>query len=124
MKKLFQFVYTARYRVVFAASSFLAASSALAQAQSVPTVPVGFDKDDLSNVLADFIGYILVILGGVAVLVILYAGYLFMTAGGDEKKLQQAKSALKWGIVGIAVSIFAGSAVALIGRFLGAQVAI
>ena|SRR3989344_5092289 len=45
-----------------------------------------------------------------AFLAILYSAFLFLTAGGDESKVGEARTALLWGIVGIAVALFASYA--------------
>jgi len=39
----------------------------------------------------------------VAILYLVYSGYLFVTAGGDEKQINTAKENFKWTVVGIAV---------------------
>lgn len=41
----------------------------------------------------------------VAVFGILYAGFLFVMAQGNEQKLQRAKSAFLWSVVGLAVIV-------------------
>lgn len=54
-----------------------------------------------------------------AVLIILYAGYLFMTSGGDATKQTAAKTTLWWGILGIIVMAVAFTAQIIIRNFLG-----
>ncbi len=56
-----------------------------------------------------FIGWFLTIIVGVSVLMIIYAGYLFLTGGGEEKKIAQAKSIIKYTVVGIIVAILSAS---------------
>ncbi|MBL7053447.1 MAG: TrbC/VirB2 family protein [Candidatus Portnoybacteria bacterium] len=46
----------------------------------------------------------------VAILMIIWAGFSWMTAGGDEEKIKTARSILLWSLVGIAVALFAGVA--------------
>lgn len=41
--------------------------------------------------------------GIIAVIFIIYAGYLFVTARGDTQKLELAKSTFQWTIIGAAV---------------------
>ncbi|MEK7551893.1 MAG: pilin [Patescibacteria group bacterium] len=41
--------------------------------------------------------------GVIAVLFLVYAGFLFVTARGNEEQLEHAKSTLKWTIIGIAI---------------------
>ncbi len=42
-----------------------------------------------------------------AVIMLVYAGYLFLGAAGDPKKVEQAKAAVVWSIVGVVVMILA-----------------
>lgn len=49
------------------------------------------------------IGYIVAVGLPIAVIMILYAGLLYMTSGGNEQKITSARSALIWGLIGIAV---------------------
>lgn len=39
----------------------------------------------------------------VGALAIMYGGFLFVTSGGNEEKLQKAKVTLTWAVVGIAI---------------------
>lgn len=41
----------------------------------------------------------------VAVVFIIWSGFLFVTAGGSEEKLNKAKSTLTWTIIGLAVAV-------------------
>lgn len=56
----------------------------------------------------------------VAVIGIVMSGVLFLTAQGDAKKLQTARQALLWGIIGVVVGIVAYSMVGIISRTIGA----
>ena len=60
----------------------------------------------LVNWLAWFVGLAAVVMG-------LYAGILFITAGGDSAKVTTARNILLYAIVGIAVAILAFSLVAI-----------
>jgi len=44
-----------------------------------------------------------------AIIMFILAAFLFMTAQGDPVKLQQARSAVIWGVVGVAVALLAFS---------------
>ena len=46
---------------------------------------------------------------GLAVLMIIVAGILFLTANGQPEKITTARTALLWGIMGIAVGVLAFS---------------
>ncbi|MCR4322937.1 MAG: hypothetical protein NUV61_02520, partial [Candidatus Azambacteria bacterium] len=61
---------------------------------------------ELVNWFAWFVGLAAVVMG-------LYAGILFITAGGDSAKLVTARSILLYAIIGIAVAVLAFSLVAI-----------
>ncbi|MEK7212778.1 MAG: hypothetical protein AAB686_03810 [Patescibacteria group bacterium] len=42
-----------------------------------------------------------------AVAFIFYAGFLYLTAGGDAEKVKKANQQLKWAVIGIIVGLFA-----------------
>lgn len=50
-----------------------------------------------------FAGFIM----AVAIIMILWAGFKFMTAGGDEEEVTKARHMLTYGIVGMVVAILA-----------------
>ncbi len=54
-------------------------------------------------IIAGVIKVILSVLGVVLVCIIVYAGYLWMTAGGDEKQVDKAKDWIKNGVMGLFV---------------------
>ena len=58
----------------------------------------------------------------VAVMTMLYAGLLFMTGGGSEERITKAKSVLIWGLIGIAVALFATGAVAFVQSIIGGDI--
>lgn len=50
------------------------------------------------------------ILGGLALLALIYSGFMYMTAYGDATKMEQAKKNISWTIIGI-IAIAATSAI-------------
>ena len=64
-------------------------------------------KDSIKNIpdlIRIIINDIVLPIGGViAVLMIIYAGYLFVTARGNEKKITDAKQALLYACIGAAI---------------------
>jgi len=60
----------------------------------------------LINWVAWFVALVAVVFG-------LYAGLLFISAGGDDSKISKAKSILIYAVIGIAVAILAFSIVAI-----------
>ena len=71
-----------------------------------PTVdPIGgsganFSIEALTN---NIIGAVLWIIGAVAVLAIIYGGFLYMTAGGDSDKTTKARNVILYAILGVIV---------------------
>ena len=47
------------------------------------------------------------IIFAIAIIMILVAAFQFLTAAGNEEKVATARKSLVWGIVGIAVALFA-----------------
>ncbi len=72
----------------------------------------------LINAVAAAIFWIALSLG---IVVIVYAGFLFMTSEGSPAKIQQAKNALLYAIIGIVVGVTARGIVAVVYNFFGAS---
>lgn len=70
---------------------------------------------DLIKKLTDWFA---AIIAAIAVVMILYAAFLFITAGGNEDSRGKAKNVLIWGIIGIAVAFLAYGIVGLVRSFL------
>jgi len=90
------------------------------QAQPPPTEienPLG--TDSFTELIRDIIDWLVAIGIGVAVIMIIYSGLLFMTAAGDEEKVTKAKKALTWSLIGLAVLIMGKAWIALIKDILG-----
>ncbi len=68
---------------------------------------VAYDEGEDSVTLPERIGavinVVLGILGVILVIIIVYAGFLWMTAGGDEKKVDKAKDWIKNGVIGLVI---------------------
>ena len=62
--------------------------------------------DDFIALVEGVIFWLGAILGAIAVLVVLWAGFLFMTAGDSQERQGRAKAWLKWGVIGIIVALF------------------
>ncbi len=59
--------------------------------------------DTIPEVVGNIINLVMSALGTIAVLLILYAGYLWMTAGGNDDQISKSKSILKQVTVGLIV---------------------
>lgn len=63
------------------------------------------DAPRLSELVMNVLQFFLSIAGGIAVLMIIVAGVMYMTAGGDSDRIAAAKRALIAGVIGICVVI-------------------
>ncbi len=69
---------------------------------------IGFNEDasagsSLPERVGNIIQVVLSILGVILVVIVLYAGFLWMTAGGDEKKVDKAKDWMKNAVIGLVI---------------------
>lgn len=67
----------------------------------------GLGDADLSTMIGTLVKAILSLLGVVAILIVLYGGFKWMTAAGDETKVDGAKKLIISGIIGIVIVVAA-----------------
>jgi len=67
----------------------------------------GLGEEDLATVIARIIRAVLSFLGVVAVVIILWGGFLWMTSGGQTEKISNARKLILMGIVGLAIVLAA-----------------
>lgn len=67
----------------------------------------GLGQSSVSVVVTSIIRVLLGLLGIIAVALIVYAGYLWMTAGGEEEQITKAKSILMSSVIGLAIILSA-----------------
>lgn len=63
----------------------------------------GFGTTDIRVTIASIIRIILGFLGIVAVLIIMYGGFIYMTAAGNEEKIAKAKRILRDAVIGLLI---------------------
>lgn len=92
---------------IFLVFSFVLSSSALAQDEDILGVSYGaasgLGGGDVRIVVANIISVALALLGIIAVLLMLYAGFTWMTAGGNEDKVATAKKTIMYAVIGLAI---------------------
>ena len=70
---------------------------------------IGVDVTNLSRpdivpfVVGTIIQYVMAFIGVVLAVIIVYAGYLWLTAGGNEEQVTKAKTLLKNAVIGLAI---------------------
>jgi len=75
-------------------------------------------KADIVELILVVINYAIIVIGVLAVLIFVYAGYLYLTAGGNEEKITTAKNVVLYAVVGVVVSVLGFVAVATVQRFI------
>jgi hypothetical protein len=65
------------------------------------------EPTDLPTVIGRVINVLLGFLGVIMVITVIYAGYLWMTAGGDEDQVKKAKGMIRNGVAGMIIVVSA-----------------
>ena len=59
---------------------------------------------------------------GASIIMLIYAGFLFVTANGDPGKIKSAREVVMWAVIGIIVGILAFSAVGIVRNFINSPI--
>jgi hypothetical protein len=97
------------YQTIFLLSSFLYSPTSFAQVQLnrdlkpayLPDIPGTSAEEKIQNFSGNFIVTLLQISGGVAVILIIYNGFQYITSRGDDGEIDQAKTNITWIIGGL-----------------------
>jgi len=79
----------------------------LALAQVIPPATPITSFQEILNVVNTLLSWIFTIFFIIAAIVIIFAAFNYLTAGGDEEKIKKAKQQLIYAIVAIAVALVA-----------------
>lgn len=115
-----------KFFILLIISSFLFGGLALAQnlgAEELGKVVsgvAGFNEASLETRVGTIIASVLGMLGTVFLVLTIYAGVLWMTASGEEAKIEKAKEILKAAIIGLAIVLSAYTITYFVGSRLGA----
>ncbi|PIY96861.1 MAG: hypothetical protein COY66_02370 [Candidatus Kerfeldbacteria bacterium CG_4_10_14_0_8_um_filter_42_10] len=90
-----------------ALGTLLVAKSAYAVSFYNPSSTLGLGSSDLQTTVIAIIQWVLGLLGLVAVIMILLGGFKWMTAGGNEEKIESAKKLLTAAIIGLVIVLLA-----------------
>ncbi len=83
-------------------------------AQNAPGVS---KKADVLQIALSFINFAIMAIGVLGVIMFIVAGFLYMTASGDQSKIDRAKSTMTYAAVGLAVAVLGFVVVATIQRY-------
>ncbi len=96
-------------------------NSNLQQGVQVISEPLGLPTTDIRLIIAKIIRIALGLLGIIALVLILYSGFLWMTAGGNEEQIDSAKKVLTNTVIGLAIILSAYAIVSfVISKLIGA----
>jgi hypothetical protein len=96
-------------------SSILASALAVPFfASAQPSVTIG----SISQLISKLETALWTVFGGIAVVMFVVAGILFLTAQGDPEKVKTARNAAIWGVAGIVVGIMAYSIIAIVSSMI------
>ncbi|TSC84625.1 MAG: Uncharacterized protein G01um101413_9 [Parcubacteria group bacterium Gr01-1014_13] len=96
------------------AQSIVDPSSTLQTGVAVISQPLGLPATDIRLIVANIIRIALGLLGIIAVALLIYAGYLWMTAGGNEEQIADAKKFLINTAIGLAIILSAYAIVSFV----------
>ena len=83
----------------------------------VLTNPIGVDT--IPAVLDRIINFMIVLAGPIAVIMLIYAGYLFVVGGGSEEKVKTARRIILGVVIGIAILVLSKALVYVTCNVLG-----
>ena len=106
-KKLFWSVTSFFTLILFKVNLVLAQSNDVTGVNDLANAGVNLAQSDLKQVIANIINIFLGFLGVLAVVLILYAGYLWMTSRGDEEKIKTAKGIIVSAVIGLVIILSA-----------------
>lgn len=99
--------------------SMLMVAPVFAESLNIPN-PLG-ETSDISTLVSNIIKFFIILAIPITAILVVYAGYLYITSAGNEEKIKTAQKALIWAIVGFAVVLVASSVPAIIEEFLSGE---
>jgi len=85
----------------------VAFAPAIALGQTAPPNALPSGPGDVITILTTITGWMFAIFLALAVVIFLYAAFLYLTAAGNAENVTKAKSALIYGVVAIVVAVIA-----------------
>jgi Zn-dependent protease with chaperone function len=85
----------------------LAQSEIVNGLQVINKAEIGLTRADPRETAVKIINVALGFLGIIAVIIVLYGGFMWMTAGGNEERITKAKQILTAGVIGLVIIIMA-----------------
>lgn len=73
------------------------------------------------TIITNTMNWLMAMIGIIAIFMFVVSGWIYLTAGGDEKKTETAKSNIKFTIIGLVVALTAFIIVRLVANLMGAD---
>lgn len=94
---------------------------AFAMAQFQQPGDTNLPSASVSDIVRNFMRWILIIVGLLGVIGFAIAGVLYLTAAGDEDRIKSAKSAMTYAIIGVVVALLGLVVMNAVYNLLGAR---
>lgn len=78
----------------------------------------GLSNSSIYNVIQVTLGWLLGVLGFIAIIGFIISGILYLTAAGNETQIEKAKTAMTYSIVGVIVALTGFVVVTAVGNWL------
>lgn len=86
---------------------------------SNPLNCIGTGKACIFDLLKKIIGYLITIGAPIVVIMVLYGGFLILTAGDSPEKVQGGRKTIQWAAIGYAIILSSWGIIYIIGEVLG-----
>ena len=103
-------------------SGLLLPALAFAQGGITPVSPVAGRQVDVFDIITRIIGWLTGLLVVLAVIFIVWAAFIYLTAGGDAEKAGKANKMLIYAAVAIAIALLSQGIVFIVGKLFAPTV--
>jgi len=86
--------------------------------------PGDYTSEKALKILPTILSYVYGTFLVIVVLMIIVAGYMFVTAGGSPEKVTTARNVLMYSLIGLAIAVVARGLIALVAKFLDTDITI
>ncbi len=92
-------------KATYAASAIASAIPMIVSAQFETPAGTGLPSGGLLQILTNGMNWLLIVVGILGVIGFVIAGILYLTAAGDEGRIDQGKEAMVYSIIGVIVAL-------------------
>lgn len=82
------------------------------------TIESPITADSIPEILNRIVDFLLIVAAPLAIIMTIYAGYLYMTAAGSEEKVKKAHKTITYVVIGVALLILSKGIISLVVSFL------